>query len=287
MISINQALKETVGKLEGIATTPLLDAQVLLSNVLQKDRLYIILNGDKILTKDEYNEYNKMIDLRLQGVPVQYIVKKQEFMGLDFMVDKGVLIPRPDTEILVEKVLSHIKKDKEYRIIDIGTGSGAITVSLAKYIEKSYVYSVDISEKAIEIAKTNAEKHGVLSKINFLQGSLFEPIENIGIKGKIDILVSNPPYIPSKDIENLQVEVSKYEPKIALDGGEDGLDFYRKIIYHSRNYLKKGGYIALEVGHDQAQRVKEIMESYEEYVDIEITKDLAGIDRVVSGTYNY
>lgn len=283
MITIHKALKEANNKLENKASTPLLDAQVILCHVLKVDRLYLIVNKERILTKQEAYEYNKMIEKRLCGVPVQYIIGRQEFMGLDFHVEEGVLIPRPDTEILIEKVLDGIDKKAEYSIVDIGTGSGAITVSLAKYIENSQVYSIDISKKALNIARKNAEKHEVLSKVSFLNGSLFEPLKDMGMEGKIDILVSNPPYIPTSDIENLQIEVSKFEPRIALDGGEDGLDFYKEIINKAPEYLRCGGLIVLEVGHDQARRVIDLMKEKNKYVDIEITKDLAGIERVVSG----
>lgn len=287
MITIHKALQEANNKLANKASTPLLDAQVILCHILKVDRLYLIVNKERILTKEEAYEYNKMIEKRLCGLPVQYITGTQEFMGLDFLVEEVVLIPRPDTEILIEKVLDSINKEDEYSIVDIGTGSGAITVSLAKYIENSYVYSIDISEKALDIAIKNAEKHGVSSKIRFLNGSLFDPLKDIGIEGKIDILVSNPPYIPRGDIENLQIEVSKFEPRIALDGGEDGLDFYKVIIDKAPEYLRSGGLIALEVGHDQAKSVMELMKENNNYVDIEITKDLAGIERVVSAKIQF
>ncbi|SHJ65261.1 peptide chain release factor N(5)-glutamine methyltransferase [Paramaledivibacter caminithermalis] len=282
MITIHKALQEARDKLENKTATPLLDAQVILCHVLKVDKLYLIMHKERILTKEEVYEYNEMIKKRLCGVPVQYIIGKQEFMGLDFHVEEGVLIPRPDTEILVEKVLNSIDKDDKYNIVDIGTGSGAITISLAKYMEGSHVYSIDISKKALDIAAKNAESHGVLSRITFLNGSLFKPLNDIGVEGQIDILVSNPPYIPTADIENLQIEVSKFEPKLALDGGEDGLDFYREIINTAPKYVRSGGLIALEVGHDQARRVIELMKEKKGYVDIEITKDLSGIERVVS-----
>ncbi|WP_432406961.1 peptide chain release factor N(5)-glutamine methyltransferase [Wukongibacter sp. M2B1] len=283
MITIHEALKESENKLEKKVNTPLLDAQVILCHILDVDRLYLIINKDRKLTKEEAYEYNELIEKRLEGVPVQYIVGNQEFMGLSFYVEEGVLIPRPDTEILIEKILENVDESNSYNIVDIGTGSGAITVSLAKFIEKAHVFSVDISKKALKIATKNANANGVSSKISFLNGSLFSPLDDIGIKGKIDILVSNPPYIPSKKIEGLQVEVSKYEPRIALDGGEDGLDFYREIIDKAPEYLRRGGLIVLEVGHDQARIVAGLMEEKDQYVDIEITKDLAGIERVVSG----
>lgn len=283
MMSIHKVVKEATCRLEKIVATPLLDAQVLLCHVLKVERLYLIVNKDRIITNEEAFEYNKMIEKRLDGVPVQYIICNQEFMGLDFYVEEGVLIPRPDTEILIEKILDSIDQSEKYNIVDIGTGSGAITVSLARFIKNAYVYSIDISKKALGIAMKNADIHGVTSKISFLNGSLFEPLENIDIKGKVDILVSNPPYIPSSEIEGLQIEVAKYEPRIALDGGADGLDFYRDIVDNAPEYLRVGGMLALEVGHDQARKVADLMKEKSRYVDIQITKDLAGIERIVSG----
>lgn len=285
MVTINQILQDGARSLEGKSQTPLLDAQVLLAHTLGVERIYLIVNKDRILNKEEWEKYNGLLGERLQGVPVQYLVKNQEFMGLDFYVEEGVLIPRPDTEILVEKIISMIDQSKSYNIADIGTGSGAITVSLGRFIKNSYIYSIDISEKALTIGKRNAENHGVASKISFLKGSIYQPLQDLKLENKLDIIVSNPPYIPTKDIEGLQVEVSKYEPKEALDGGADGLDFYRKIINEAHRYLKPGGLIALEVGHDQAEKIAELLNAKKCYTNIETTKDLAGIDRVVSARY--
>lgn len=282
MITIEKILKEAVGRLKAKVSTPLLDAQVILCHILKVDRLYLIVNKDRVLTHKQILEYEGLIQKRACGVPVQYITGIQEFMGLEFYLEEGVLIPRPDTEILIEKILDSIDENDKYNIIDIGTGSGAISVSLAKYVQNSCVYSIDISQKALDIARINAVKNNVLPKINFLKGSLFEPLENINLLERIDILVSNPPYIPTEDIDTLQIEVSKFEPRPALDGGEDGLDFYRVIIDKAPVYLKNNGLIALEVGHDQARRVVKLMEEKKKYVDIEITKDLADIERVVS-----
>ena len=283
MITVHQALQQALERLREKVSTPLLDSQVILCCVLNVDRLYLIINKDKILTKEETEEYNKLIGKRFQGLPVQYITGSQEFMGLMFHVEEGVLIPRPDTEILIEKVLDRIDVNNRYNIVDIGTGSGAISVSLAKFIEGAYIYSIDISRKAIDMGRKNAENNGVGSKISFLNGDLFKPLEKTDIIGKVDILVSNPPYIPTEDIEDLQIEVSRYEPRIALDGGIDGLNFYRKIIDGAPKYLKEDGLIALEVGYNQSRKVIDIMGEKGKYIDIQITKDLAGIERVISG----
>ncbi|SHJ86399.1 release factor glutamine methyltransferase [Geosporobacter subterraneus DSM 17957] len=290
--TVQDALKDAADRLENSgASTPLLDAEVLLCEVLQIDRLYLYIQRGRSLTQEENDAFEAFLEKRIQGVPLQYIIHRQEFMGLDFYVEEGVLIPRPDTEILVETVLQWVNAEQAFKghqdilkIVDLGTGSGAITVSLAKYIEKVQVYSVDLSEKALAIGQKNAQKHGVLEKINFLKGDLLHPLDEEDLFGKIDILVSNPPYIPAKDIEGLQIEVAKYEPRMALDGGPDGLDFYRRIVAQGDQLLRPGGRIALEVGHDQAEAVKNMMVAKNKYANINKHKDLAGIERVVTAT---
>ena len=290
--TVQEALKDAADRLENSgASTPLLDAEVLLCEVLQIDRLYLYIQRGRSLTQEENDAFEAFLEKRIQGVPLQYIIHRQEFMGLDFYVEEGVLIPRPDTEILVETVLQWVNAEQAFKghqdilkIVDLGTGSGAITVSLAKYIEKVQVYSVDLSEKALAIGQKNAEKHGVLEKITFLKGDLLHPLDEEDLFGKIDILVSNPPYIPEKDIEGLQIEVAKYEPRMALDGGPDGLDFYRRIVGRGDWFLRPGGLMALEVGHDQADAVKNMMVAKNKYANIKKHKDLAGIERVVTAT---
>ena len=221
-----------------------------------------------------------MINDRLNGRPIAYIVKNREFMALDFYVEEGVLIPRPDTEPLVEEVIELSKGMKDVTIVDIGTGSGAISVSLAKYIKNSYVYSLDISDKALSIGKKNAVNNEVDDKIEFIKSDVFTGIKDRNLK--LDIIVSNPPYIKKEDIKTLHTQVKDYEPYIALEGGEDGLDFYRTITEESLKYLKSNGILAFEVGHDQANDVCTIMENHG-YKKIYTKKDLQGIDRVVIG----
>ena len=223
----------------------------------------------------------KYINDRINGRPVAYIVGNREFMGLDFFVKEGVLIPRPDTETLVEEIIELCKNKREQiNILDIGTGSGAITVSLAKYIENSKVMSFDISDIPLEVGKINAINNEVDNKIEFVKSDVFSAIEDT--EKQFDVIVSNPPYIPKKDIETLHTQVKDYEPYNALEGGEDGLDFYRQITKESIDYLKQGGILAYEVGHDQAEDVSEIMKSYG-YTKIYKKKDIQGIDRVVIG----
>ena len=268
-------------ELKEISDTPRLDVEIILQKLLGNvDRIYIHINLTKELTKDQYELFLDMIKERLSGRPIAYIVGNREFMGLDFFVKEGVLIPRPDTEPLVEEVIELCKEKGHLDILDIGTGSGAITVSLAKYIEKSKLTSFDISDIPLEVGKKNAINNEVDDKITFMKSDLFSAIENKGIE--FDVIVSNPPYIPKRDIETLHTQVKDYEPYNALEGGIDGLDFYRAITEQSEMYLKSGGILAYEVGHDQAKDVTQIM-SDNGYTKIYTKKDIQGIDRVVIG----
>lgn len=267
-------------ELEEISPTPRLDVETLLQKVLGVDRLYILLNLERVLSEDEEQLFNKFINERLNNRPIAYIVGNREFMGLDFFVKEGVLIPRPDTEVLVEEVIKLAKKKDAKNILDIGTGSGAITVSLAKYLENVKVTSVDISDIALEIGKRNAISNEVDDRITFVKSDLFT---NIDKETKFDIIVSNPPYIKREVIETLDKQVKDYEPYNALEGGVDGLDFYRAITKQAKNYLKKGGILAYEVGHDQSEDVSKLMEM-DGYTNIYTLKDLQQIDRVVIGT---
>ncbi|CEQ09620.1 N5-glutamine S-adenosyl-L-methionine-dependent methyltransferase [[Clostridium] sordellii] len=280
-MTIREILIKYMEKLSSISDTPKLDTEILLQKALgDVDRLYIQLNLDRKLSDEELKCFNEMINDRLNGRPIAYIVKNKEFMALDFYVEEGVLIPRPDTEPLVEEVIELSKGMKDVNIVDIGTGSGAISVSLAKYIKNSYVYSLDISDKALSIGKKNAVNNEVDDKIEFIKSDVFTGIKDRNLK--LDIIVSNPPYIKKEDIKTLHTQVKDYEPYIALEGGEDGLDFYRTITEESLKYLKSNGILAFEVGHDQANDVCTIMENHG-YKKIYTKKDLQGIDRVVIG----
>ena len=267
-------------ELEEISPTPRLDVETLLQKALGVDRLYILLNLDKDLSEDEEKTFNKFIEERLNNRPIAYIVGNREFMGLDFYVQEGVLIPRPDTEVLVEEVIELAKDKGQIEILDIGTGSGAITVSLAKYLENAKLTSVDISEIALEIAKKNAISNNVEDRINFVKSDLFSSLNK---NQKFDIIVSNPPYIKREVIDTLDKQVKDFEPYNALEGGIDGLDFYRAITTQAKDYLKEGGVLAYEVGHDQSEDVSKLMEM-DGYTNIYTLKDLQQIDRVVIGT---
>lgn len=256
--------------------SPKLKARLLMQYILKKPRQHIIVYDNNEITKKEQFEYFVNIEKITAGVPLQHITHSQEFMKMDFYVDENVLIPRPDTEILVEEVIKIANKMDNPIILDLCTGSGAIAVSIAKYVKNAKIYAVDISEKALEIAKKNARKMEVGKQIEFIKSDLFNKIK----KMKFDIIVSNPPYIKKRDISYLSSEVQK-EPQIALDGGEDGLDFYRKILSQAIDYLKLGSYICLEIGYNQKNNVIELIENENKYVDTYSKKDLYGNDRIV------
>ena len=267
-------------EIASISDTPRLDVELLLQKCLgDVDRIYIHMNLDKKLSDTQKEYFLSMIKDRLNGRPIAYIVGHREFMGLDFYVKEGVLIPRPDTETLVEEIIE-ICKDKYVNILDIGTGSGAITVSLAKYLPKSKLTSFDISDIPLEVGKINAINNGVDNKIEFIKSDLFSAIKEKDIK--FDVIVSNPPYIRKADMNTLHTQVKDYEPYNALEGGIDGLDFYKNITEQSHLYINKGGVLAYEVGHDQAQDVAMIMQN-NGYTNIYTKKDIQGIDRVVIG----
>ena len=265
----------TVLKLEKIST-PKLKARLLLQYVLKKPRQYLIVYDQQQLTDKEEQEYLKYIELLTQGEPIEHITHQKEFMKLNFYVDENVLIPRQDTEVLVEEAMKIAKKIGARKILDLCTGSGAIAVSLAKYLEDTQITALDISGKALDIAIANAKNNQVQDKITFVESNLFE---NLG-QEKYDIIVSNPPYIRRKEIETLDREVRK-EPRLALDGGEDGLDFYREIIHKGYEYLKYGGYICLEIGYDQKEEVMQIIEEQKQYIGTYCKKDLYDHDRVI------
>lgn len=267
-------------EISSISDTPRLDVELLLQKCLgDVDRIYIHMNLNKELTNEQEEKFLSMINDRLNGRPIAYIVEHREFMGLDFYVKEGVLIPRPDTETLVEEIID-LCKDKEVNILDIGTGSGAITVSLAKYLSNANLTSFDIADIPLGIGKKNSIKNGVEEKVKFVKSDLFSAIKDKDVK--FDVIVSNPPYIRKSDMNTLHTQVKDYEPYNALEGGVDGLDFYRNITKHSNLYLNKGGILAYEVGHDQAQDVAMIMKN-NGYTNIYTKKDIQGIDRVVIG----
>lgn len=253
-----------------------LDAEVLLSHVLGQERIYLYVHFDEPMEQAELGKFREYVKKRAQHVPVAYIIGEKEFMGLPFKVTPDTLIPRPDTEILVENVLANLAEDETVQIVDIGTGSGAIILSLLANLPKAQGKTVDIAVKAVEVAKENAVRLQVADRCEFLVGDLFAPLQD----SKFDVIVSNPPYIPQKDIATLEADVRAYEPVSALTDGGDGLSYYRRLLAEGKRYLKENGFIALEIGIHQAQAVKRIALD-NGWRNIKIIKDYAGIDRVV------
>lgn len=262
---------------------PAVEAGVILCHILGCSRAYLYSHDDYELTADEFEAYIRMFDERIKGKPLQYITGSQEFMSLDFKVSPHVLVPRQDTEILVEAVMQQLKcsgKDNPV-LLDIGTGSGCIAISLAHYIKNCRVFAMDISKEALEAARLNAERIGVSKRVRFIKANILNGLDSAGEIGRfsLDVIVSNPPYIPTADIAGLEVQVRDYEPHLALDGGSDGLMFYRSIAKDALDYLKPDGMIAFEVGAGQADDVAGILKK--DFGNIRIIKDLSGIDRVV------
>lgn len=250
-----------------------LDARLLLEEVCGTDHNTLLCHGDREVSESEEEQYRKALEQRAVHVPLQHLLGYQDFMGLRFQVNEHVLIPRQDTEILVEEAMRYLHDGM--RILDLCTGSGCILLSLLHYSNDCEGTGVDISKEALQVAALNAELLGI--KADFLKSDLYEKVT-----GKFDLLVSNPPYIERKVIPTLMEEVREYDPYIALDGGEDGLDFYRRIIGGAQDYLKRGGQILMEIGSGQAQAVSELLREAG-FKEIDVCRDFAGLDRVVSG----
>ena len=266
--------------------SPRLDAEVLLSHVLSKERIYLYVHFDEPLEKAELAAYRELIRKRVQRVPVAYLVGRREFMGLSFRVSPATLIPRPETELLVQAALDRLKamegasgEDSPLLFADIGTGTGAIALSVLHFLPGAKAAAVDISRDALAVAKENSEELDLAERVEFFEGDLLAPLRDRG--GKFSAILSNPPYIPQSDIPGLPPEVGRHEPMGALAGGADGLDFYRRLSKEAPELLEEKGFMAFEVGIRQAEAVAKMAEEHPLIVRTEILKDLAGIQRVV------
>ncbi|AKN33296.1 SAM-dependent methyltransferase [Clostridium carboxidivorans P7] len=257
-----------------------IDCELLLGKVIKKDRLFILLNRDYKVTVNEEQEYCNFINLRKQKMPIKYILGECEFMGLDFYIKEGVLIPRPDTEVLVELAIKCIKEQKLKNACDVCCGSGAIGISIAKFVEDIKVKCSDISNIAYEVTLENIKRFELEHKVEVIKSDLLNYF--INNKEKFDIIISNPPYIREDVIPTLMEDVKNYEPYEALSGGQDGLDFYRKITLQSLKLLNNNGFLLFEIGYDQKDSVSSILEQ-NGFTDISCIKDLAGKDRVIKG----
>ena len=250
---------------------PKLNAEQIIFHVLDVKRLELYLHSSDVISEDEIKEIQRLIDRRRKGEPLQYILGETEFYGYRIFINKNVLIPRPETELLVEKVINENNKTKS--VLEIGTGSGAIAIALAKNLNLDRIDAIDISKEALKLARKNAKENSV--EINFYQSDIFENIE-----GKFDIIVSNPPYISGKEYEKLPAEIKNYEPINALLASENGLIFYKKILEKAKEYLTKNGKIYFEIGYDQAEKIKEIAK-LNCFGKVSVFKDLNGFDRIM------
>ena len=272
LLEANDILKENYIK------SPKLDSEILLSKVLKKDRKYVILNLDQCLENELYNKFKKLISQRLTGKPMAYIVGKKDFWKYEFNVSDNVLIPRPDTEIIIEEVLKIFKYKKKLNVLEIGVGSGCILLSILKEKNNFYGIGIDISKECIDLSKKNALKLDLNNRVKFFKSD----IDNF-FYGKYDLVVSNPPYIKKNDLRYLERDVANYEPKLALDGGIDGVSEIIKVIDKSSKLVKKGGKLILEINFDQVNKVKKLLKKNGFYTN-RVIRDLGKKNRCIVST---
>lgn len=272
---IRELLTETAKTLENIENH-MFEAHLILRSILKMSPMDLVLSHKKEVDADKAKAVRAAAKRRADGEPLQYILGTQEFMGIEFYVEKDVLIPRADTETLVETVLTHLAK-KGASILDIGCGTGCVGLSIAHLNERVYLRGVDISASALALSRKNAEKLGLEQRAEFVAADILSE----HLPGKYDVIVSNPPYIRTDVIPTLMDDVRLHEPHLALDGGADGLKFYRRIVSEAKTLLNENGFLAFEIGFDQGEAVSELMS--ESFADIKVIKDLAGNNRVVVG----
>ena len=259
-----------------------IDAKLLMMYVLAWDQTKLLLERGSIIEEEKRQTYERLVSKRAEGVPLQHLTHEQEFMGFKFFVNRHVLIPRQDTEILIETICNWQEQHPIYSGIDIGTGSGCIGISLVKLLPDLSMTLLDISKEALKVAAYNVKMHELTSRISLMESDVLS-----AYKGeKVDLIVSNPPYIAMKDMAELMTEVKDHEPHLALTDGGDGLFFYRKITKEAKAFLKDEGLLAYEIGYDQGEAVKALMEEAG-YRDVTVYQDLAGLDRVVIGKYKW
>jgi release factor glutamine methyltransferase len=284
VLTISEAIREGARRLRASGVSEdRRAAGLLLSYTLGVDRTHLLTKSNEPVDEASYQAYLALVDRRAAGEPSQYITGHQEFYGLDFIVNRAVLIPRPETELLVEQVIKLTRESHESAplIVDAGTGSGCIAVTIAANITNARVIATDVSSAALEVAQKNAERHGVLLRIEFLEGDLLEPLAKLKLHGKVDLLASNPPYVEEKTAEAIQREVREWEPRVALFGGEDGLDFYRRLFVDGLKYVKPGGYLVCEIGYNQLDRISDLMNG-SPWELIDVRRDLQGIPRTLT-----
>ena len=255
-----------------------LDSEILMSKAINKEKKFLILNFNNVIPKKNLNIFNDLVNQRSKGKPIAYLLKKKEFWKNEFVVDRNVLIPRPDTEILVEQALELTKNKNKLNLLDVGVGSGCILLSILKEKKNFYGTGIDICGKSLSICRVNSHKLGLKKRLKLFKSN----IDNFQY-GKYDLIISNPPYIKKYDLKCLEKDVIGFEPKQALDGGIEGLSEIRKVISKSSELIKKNGFLILEIGFDQKNRVKQILQNKGFYIK-KIVKDLSGHDRCIVST---
>jgi release factor glutamine methyltransferase len=279
MTTIAEILREASLALEAAGSpTSRLDAEVLLEYCLKVDRLHFYTHPEQALNSEAAEDYAKKIDRRKKGEPIAYIIGVKEFWSLPFQVGPSVLIPRPETEVLVEEALMVMRqrRPRGWRVLEIGTGSGAVAVALASERTDIRVTATDLSGGALAVAKCNAERNGVGDRVLFLQGDLFEPVT-----GRYDVILSNPPYISSRDFELLPLGIRDYEPPDALLAGPEGIEFHRRLIFQGASFLKRGGWLLMEMGEEQGPGIERCFDAQGGYETAEVRSDYGGAERVV------
>ena len=257
---------------------PKLDSEILLSNLIKRDKKHIILNPKELLNSEQLEQFKSLIERRKKGEPIAYLINKKEFWKDEFFVNKDVLIPRPDTELIIEQVLKIYSKDEQLQVLDIGTGSGCILLSILKERPNFYGTGIDISKKSINVSKLNAKQLNLTSRVKFFHSS----VDNFKI-GKYDIIVSNPPYIELFNLKYLEKDVVNFEPKLALSGGFDGFSKIRKVINKASTLIKRNGKFILEIGFNQRNKVKKILKEEGFYIN-KALKDYGNNDRCIIST---
>ena len=258
--------------------SPRLTAELLLAYVLRLERIGLYANYDRVLAAQELTQFKELIKRRIAHEPTQYITGKAQFFSLDLKVDQRVMIPRPETELLVEEALKLI--EAQASVVDLGTGSGNIALALAKNTPGVRVFATDISPEALQVAEGNARTHKVEGRVSFQQGNLFEALKGLSLEGKVDIIISNPPYVSEREFDKLPPEVQDWEPKEALFAGEEGLQFHRRIIADAGKFLRRGGWLLLEIGQGQVKKISEIFTGARIFQAAELVQDYNEIERV-------
>jgi release factor glutamine methyltransferase len=282
--TINQVIDEGAARLKEAAIDhDRLTAGVLLAHVLGVDRTHLLINSEARVSESHYNLYRRLVERRAAGEPLQYITGHQEFYGLDFIVTPSVLIPRPETEFLVDRVIGIAKQfnDQPLLVADIGTGSGCIAVAVAVNVTQARVLATDLSLAAIDVARANAERHGVADRIRFFAGDFLKPFDESSLKGAINIFASNPPYVDREEPDMIQREVHDWEPHAALFGGAGGLAFHRRLLHEGFEYAKAGGYLVFEIGYGQIDSITRMI-AESPWTLIDVKSDLQGIPRTVT-----